>query len=147
MSTGKAEDSSLSSGDSSIEDERLALEEQNAALLERGRVLERLHPATNPALALAYVTLLFLQGGHELEHAVQVVQRYVLHIPDGNGFLGQYFAIEPLHFAFNLAYFWLIILVYWNSGATRPGLWLRSTASWWLLTFALILQTYHLVEH
>jgi hypothetical protein len=130
-----------------IEEERESLEEQSQALFERRRKLERAHPTINPALAVTYVGLLIVQGGHELEHCVQVVQRYVLNIPDGNGILGQYFQIDPMHFAFNLAYFWLVLLVYRHSGATRPAQWTRGMTTWWLLTFALALQSYHLLEH
>src|SRR3989442_1175137 len=50
-------------------------------------------------------TLLFavvvLQGFHELEHIIQVVQRYVLEIPNGNGLLGSVVDFEPLHFSYN----------------------------------------------
>ncbi len=130
-----------------IELERESLEAQAAALQQRRLQLERAHPAVNAALAVAFVSLLILQGGHELEHCVQVVQRYVLGIPDGNGILGQYFQIEPLHFAFNVAYTWLIVLVYKNCGATRPSQWLRGMTSWWLLTIGMALQFWHLIEH
>ncbi len=46
-----------------------------------------------------FLALVLLQGFHELEHVTQVLQRYLLGIPDGNGLLGSLADVEPLHFA------------------------------------------------
>lgn len=105
------------------------------------------HEPPRPALALTFLGLLLLQGAHEVEHLVQVVQRYALRIPDGNGVLGHVFDVEPVHLAYNLAFFWLVVILYRVAGAHRPDLWTRGMTSWWLLTASLALQTYHVVEH
>jgi hypothetical protein len=103
--------------------------------------------APRPALALTFVGLLVLQGVHEVEHVVQVIQRYALRIPDGAGVLGHVFDIEPVHLAYNLAFFWLVVVLYRLAGAHRPDLWARGMIAWWLLTVTLVLQSYHVVEH
>ena len=49
--------------------------------------------------------MILFQGFHEFEHVVQILQRFTLNIPNGNGIVGQavdaaasfkLFAIEPL---------------------------------------------------
>ena len=108
---------------------------------------DRLSRSPNPALAVAFLGLLIVQGWHEIEHVTQVLQRFVFNIPTGAGVLGQTFDIEPLHLAYNLAVFLLVLLVYWLSGAHRLGLWQRGMIAWWLLTIAVAFQGYHVVEH
>ncbi len=109
--------------------------------------IKRVAQGRNPALAVAFLGLLLVQGWHEVEHVVQVLQRFVFSIPTGSGVLGQTFDVEPLHLAYNLAFFCLILLVYRLSGTLRPGLWQRGMIAWWLLTIVVAFQGYHVVEH
>ena len=48
-----------------------------------------------------FVALVLLQGFHQVEHVVQVVQRFALGVPDGNGLIGSLADIEPVHFIYN----------------------------------------------
>lgn len=103
--------------------------------------------APSSALALAFLTVLVVLGFHEAEHIVELIQRFMLYSIVANGIFGQLFHPEALHLAYNLLIFWLLAVVYTLGGAYRPHLWCRGKASWWLLSFALVFQGYHLVEH
>ncbi len=87
-----------------------------------------------------------LQGFHQLEHTVQVFQRFALHDHNGWGILGSWVAAEPLHFMYNLGFLVLVALCYWLGGfvrkATRPR-----PLVFWLMTFSVVFQTYHFAEH
>src|SRR5437867_11612761 len=98
--------------DPAVEDERAALAEQIGELRARLARLEAERPVPDPPVTVGFLGLLALQGAHEVEHVVQVVQRYVLRIPDGNGVLGHVFDIEPVHLAYNLAFLWILVLLY-----------------------------------
>ncbi len=80
---------------------------------------------------------------HEAEHVVQVVQRYALDVPNGNGVLGSVADIKPLHFAYNAAYLAALVWVATTIGPFASG----DRASWRLLQFALALQLWHVFEH
>ena len=70
-----------------------------------------------------FLLLVLLQGVHELEHVIQVVQRSFLGIPNGNGMLGSLVDIEPLHFAYNtIAYVPALAAFTLIARRTRPGL-------------------------
>ena len=103
--------------------------------------------APNSALALTFVVLLLIQGYHQIDSALRVVQRFILYAPEANGLIGQYFDLEPLHLAYNIPILCFSLLVYRLSGAHKPDGWTRGMTAWWLLTIALILQGYHLIEH
>jgi hypothetical protein len=128
-------------------DERAALEGEIGALRARLARLQAERPLPNPPVTVGFLGLLALQGAHEVEHVVQVVQRYVLRIPDGNGVLGHVFDVEPVHLAYNLAFLWILVMLYRIVGAHRPEQWTRGPVAWWLLSGALLVQGYHLVEH
>ncbi|HEY3082621.1 MAG TPA: FG-GAP-like repeat-containing protein [Chloroflexota bacterium] len=130
-----------------LENERAALSAQIEALRARLARLEAERPAPNPPITVGFLGLLALQGAHEVEHVVQVVQRYLLRIPDGNGVLGHVFDIEPVHLAYNLAFLWILVLLYRIVGAHRPQGWTRGPVAWWLLSATLLVQGYHVVEH
>src|SRR5438067_13605628 len=49
-----------------------------------------------------------LGGVHELEHIVQVIQRYVLGDPRGSGMLGSVIDIEPVQLAYDVSYQFLL---------------------------------------
>ena len=106
--------------------------------------------AASPTLPFAPVALVFvgtvlLQGFHELEHVVQVFQRFVFDNPKGAGILGTWLDIEPVHVGYNAGFLLLLGLCYWLGGflsrEARP-----SPAGFWLMTFALLFQSYHLGE-
>ena len=101
---------------------------------------------SSPALA-AFLSLVLVQGFHEVEHLVQVTQRFALGIPDGNGVLGSFADIEPLHFAYNTIYLALIATVYVRLGLHRPGPSAYGRLITGLLTFALAFQMWHELEH
>jgi len=108
--------------------------------------LARSAAASSPALT-AFLALVLVQGFHEVEHVVQVVQRFALGIPDGNGVLGSFADIEPLHFAYNTIYLALLVNVYVRLGLHRPGPSAYGRLMTGLLTFALAFQMWHELEH
>ena len=128
-------------------DDRKGDQRQEAGRPTQSARTGKIQHTANPALAVAFLTALLVQGVHQAEHFVQLFQRFVLEVTVANGILGHYFNLDLLHFAYNLLFFWLLFLVYKLSGAQRPDLWPRGMTSWWLLSIALALQGYHLVEH
>jgi hypothetical protein len=96
--------------------------------------------------ALAFLALVVVQGFHELEHIVQVLQRFVLHNPKGAGILGSWLDIEPVHLGYNLGFLLLVGSTYYlgrfHRRETRP-----QPTVFWLMTFVLAFQTYHVTEH
>ena len=101
----------------------------------------------NPALAIAFLTALLVQGIQQAEHIVQLFERFVLESSEVKGILGHYLDLDLLHFAYSLLFFWTLFLIYKLSNAHQPDRWERGMTSWWLLSIALALQGYHLVEH
>ncbi|HEX2029942.1 MAG TPA: right-handed parallel beta-helix repeat-containing protein [Actinomycetota bacterium] len=101
-------------------------------------------PLASP-MALVLLGGLVVQTFHMTEHAVQVVQVYVLDSQHRSGLLGSLIDTEWVHFVYNLAVFGFIAGV-WALGrpARRPAL-PRKAASWALA--ALVVQGYHLAEH
>jgi hypothetical protein len=109
-----------------------------------------------PALASArswvlltrfFLWLVVLQGFHFLEHCVQVVQRFILNDPNGNGLLGNLANFEILHFGYNTLFLVGLLWVYGEvSLAARPG-WARPRMVVGLLAATVAVQGYHEVEH
>ena len=103
---------------------------------------------SQPRLAVAIagmVGILLVQGFHEIEHIVQVLQRTVLDNPKGAGVLGSWLDIEPVHLAYNVLFLALLALVYvqgrfWQSRRTER-------VAFGFMTFSVLFQGYHLVEH
>lgn len=95
---------------------------------------------------LVFWGIVLLQGFHELEHVVQVFQRFVFNDPKGAGILGSWIDIEPVHLAYNAGFLFLLATIYTLSGALsqegRPR-----PLVFWLMTFALVFQSYHFIEH
>lgn len=85
--------------------------------------------------------MILLQGFHELEHIVQVFQRFVFDNPKGAGILGTWLDIEPVHLAYNSAFLLLIALSFWL-GHFRPR-----SLTFCLMSFVLLFQGYHVTEH
>jgi hypothetical protein len=96
--------------------------------------------------ALAFLGLVLLQGGHELEHIVQVFQRYVFGNPTGAGILGALVDVEPLHLAYNGIFLFLIALCFYLGGFYKE-LARRHAIAFWLMSFALGFEAYHFIEH
>ena len=82
-----------------------------------------------------------------MEHCVQVVQRFWLNNPNGNGLLGDLANFEILHFGYNtlflagLLWVWEVVSLAAQPGWARPGLVVG------LLAAAVAVQGYHEVEH
>ena len=98
------------------------------------------------ALAV-FLALILLQGFHMLEHIVQVVQRYALGIPDGNGILGSLTDTEFLHVVYNTPYLGLLVAVYLLLGLDVEGPRRYGWLVFGLLTFALVSEAWHEIEH
>jgi hypothetical protein len=97
---------------------------------------------------LAFLALVLFQGVHGLEHIVQVIQRTMLGNPNGAGIVGSFFDAVPVHFIYNTVFLGLIIATYWLLGMQRPEARKEyGTLAFSLLTFALVWQSWHELEH
>jgi len=96
--------------------------------------------------ALIFLALVAIQGFHELEHIVQVLQRFVFHNPKGAGILGSWLDIEPVHLGYNLGFLLLVGFTYYLGGFHRRQTRPQSTV-FWLMTFVFVFQSYHVTEH
>lgn len=87
-----------------------------------------------------------VQGVHELEHVIQIIQRYHLGIANGNGLVGSIADIEPVRFAYNTVYLfllgWAAKLLGLFTQPTRHGRFVFA-----LIASALFAQTWHEIEH
>ena len=91
-----------------------------------------------------FVSLLVVQGVHELEHVVQVIQRYLLNIPNRNGVVGSIADIEPVHFVYSTLYLVLLAVAF----VRLPEEWrMYGRSALTLLVAALVVQTWHEFEH
>jgi len=95
----------------------------------------------------AFLLLVLVQGFHEIEHVVQVVQRLALGIPNGNGVVGSLADVEPVHVAYNTMYLALLAIVYVRLGLLGSGPSPHGRLVTGLLTFALAFQMWHELEH
>jgi hypothetical protein len=94
-----------------------------------------------------FVTLVIFQGFHELEHLVQLIQVFALSIANGKGIVGSFVDVEPVHFAYNSIFLALLIATYVLLGLHREGPRRVGAAPFALLTFALVAQSWHELEH
>jgi len=102
---------------------------------------------TPQATALLFLEAVLLQGFHQVEHLVQVVQRSVLGVANGAGMLGSVFDIEPVHMVYNAAFLGLLAAVYLGARGNRVAIPRRASLVLGLLGLSLVLQSYHTVEH
>ena len=102
---------------------------------------------TPQATALLFLEAVLLQGFHQIEHVVQVVQRSVLGVAGGAGILGSVFDIEPVHMAYNAAFQLLLATVYVGVRGNRAAIPRRASLVLGLLGLSLALQSYHTLEH
>ena len=98
-------------------------------------------------VALLFLEMLILQGFHEMEHIVQVIQRTVLGIGSGAGMLGSAFDVEPVHMIYNLGFLVLIALVYEGCRRDRSVIPRNAGLVMGLLTASYVFQGFHTVEH
>jgi hypothetical protein len=96
---------------------------------------------------LLFLEALVLQGVHEAEHVVQVVQRFGLGIRNGSGLLGSIFDVEPVHLLYNLAYLALLIAVWRALRRHRAWIPCRPDLVIGLLGLTVGLESYHTIEH
>jgi len=100
-----------------------------------------------------FVTIVVIQGIHVIEHILQLVQVYVLGIPDDEAFglLGYVFSFqgteEWLHLVFNvwyLASLYIVFIALWRAKV------LMQLPSWVVATYVVLglgLETWHVIEH
>jgi hypothetical protein len=124
-----------------------------------GGVVEAAAPAASrsrvdPRFFWFYATVVAIQGIHVFEHVVQLIQVFVLHIPDRQalGILGYFFQFqgteEWLHLVFNASYVVALIAIAWGfflSPAARAIVpaWALGT----YLVLGVILELWHVNEH
>jgi hypothetical protein len=94
-----------------------------------------------------FLALLLVQGFHELEHIVQVLQRYMFAIPNGNGLIGSLVDIEPVHFVYNSLYLGMLASTYILLGLPRERARRYGPIVFGGLMLALVFQSWHEVEH
>lgn len=107
---------------------------------------------TAPGFARFYTAVVVVQGVHVLEHVLQLLQVYVLGVPDDDalGLLGYLFQLngteEYLHLVFNVSYFLAPVVVLAGvAQRTKAGLLPPGAPMFaWL---AVVLEGWHLVEH
>jgi hypothetical protein len=110
-------------------------------------------PVIAGRLLAFYAAVVVIQGGHVVEHIIQLIQVFVLGVPDDQalGLLGYVFAFqgteEWLHIVFNVLYLTSLVVIAW-------GLWrspaARSVVPRLAMTafiFGVTLEGWHVVEH
>lgn len=107
----------------------------------------RLLPPHPSDARLVFLWVILFQGFHESEHIVQIIQRFTLNIPNGNGIVGQAVDVEPLHFLYNGGLLLFLGILWWAADLRH-----RRGREWGTLAFALIVfstaaQCWHMVEH
>lgn len=105
-------------------------------------------------LVAFYAAVVLVQGVHVVEHIIQLVQVYVLRIPDDNalGLLGYVFSFqgteEWLHIVFNVTYFASLVVIawgLWHSPVARSVIPLLALLAFFF--FGVWLEGWHVVEH
>jgi hypothetical protein len=93
-----------------------------------------------------FVLTVAAQTFHMVEHIAQVMQKFVLHITPAHGLIGQ-LDLEQVHFAFNLFYLSMLVVVmmgwfYYGSQVSKK--WKAFSIALGLTT---LVQSYHMAEH
>jgi hypothetical protein len=101
-----------------------------------------------------YAAVVGIQGVHVIEHVIQLVQVFVLHVPEQKalgilGFIFQFQGTEEwLHLVFNVSYVVALIVIAWGFFLSRAA---RSIVPGWalvvFLVFGLLLELWHVNEH
>ena len=93
-----------------------------------------------------FALTIIIQVIHMVGHVAQVLQKFVLHVAPAHGLIGK-LDLEQVHFAFNMVYLTMLVVVL--VGWLYYGSQLRSKST--LLSATLMgtvaLQSYHMVEH
>jgi hypothetical protein len=77
-----------------------------------------------------------------------VIQRFVLGIATGAGIVGAYFDAVPVHFFYNTVFLALLVATYARLGMPRGGgREAYGAPAFYLLTFAVVFQSWHELEH
>ncbi|MBK6434310.1 MAG: hypothetical protein WAW03_05850 [Anaerolineae bacterium] len=100
-------------------------------------------------VGLGFITLtstLVIQLFHNVEHVIQMFQKYAWHLNRFPGLLGLRFDFELVHFLYSLA-LWVALLATIILYRRNPGIWRESQAAALALQFALWFQGYHVLEH
>jgi hypothetical protein len=111
-------------------------------------------PVIAGRLLAFYAAVVVVQGGHVVEHIIQLIQVFVLGVPDDQalGLLGYVFAFqgteEWLHIVFNVLYLISLVVIGW-------GLWRSPVARSVVPRFGMMafvffgvsLEAWHVVEH
>ena len=103
-----------------------------------------------PRLNAAFFFVLGVMAFHEAEHAAQVVQKHALGAScpnDCRGLLGFVFDLEWVHFVYNTSTLLALAGLYAGYRMWRRGWRSAGRLGWALLTGAIALQSYHVVEH
>jgi len=99
-----------------------------------------------------YTAVMIIQGIHVFEHIVQLIQVYLLDVPDDEalGVLGYLLRLqgteEWLHLVFNAAYAMALWLLLFPLRAYVPQL-VPVWAFWVFVIFGVGLESWHVVEH
>jgi len=111
-------------------------------------------PPIGAAVLGFYVTVVVVQGGHVVEHIIQLIQVFVLGVPENDalGLLGYVFAFqgteEWLHIVFNATYLAALLVIAWTLLGSPVA---RSLVPGWsmvaFLIFGVWLESWHVVEH
>jgi hypothetical protein len=111
-------------------------------------------PAIGTRFFAFYAAVVLVQGVHVVEHIIQLIQVYVLGIPDAValGLLGYFLSFqgteEWLHIVFNVSYLASLVVVawgFWRSPVARSVVPLLAMAAF--IFFGVWLEGWHVVEH
>lgn len=95
---------------------------------------------------ILFTETLIIQLFHEVEHIMQVMQKYAWHQQAFPGWLGQWFDLEWVHFLYNGTLF-LALLALWIVYRKNPGIGRTSALGAVALIFVVFFQGYHWLEH
>ncbi len=93
-----------------------------------------------------FTLTLAIQAFHMVEHIAQVMQKFLFHMANAHGLIGQ-LDLEQVHFAFNLLYLGTLIYVMlgWFNFGGQVCRNHKLFAS--ILVSTVVVQSYHMIEH
>lgn len=94
----------------------------------------------------AFTIAIVFQFLHQLEHLAQIIQKHILGMKVFPGLLGQVFDFEMVHLLYNAALFFAVLAVF-IIYRKNPGIWRPSKLGLYALSFSVVFQGYHVVEH
>jgi hypothetical protein len=90
------------------------------------------------------IIAMLVQSFHMVEHIAQIVEKFVLNHPQAHGVLGKSLDFEPVHFVYNLSYLTLVAIAWIGFRKIHIK---KMQMAFWLITFVLIFQSWHFIEH